>query len=485
MRDAITLNSDLFSKEILLDSSMHLDAERIPERIVHAKGGGAYGYFEVTNDVSKYTSADVFNGIGKKTPVAVRVSVGGQNLGGNDLARELRGLAVKFYTKEGNLDFLCLSFPVYSYKDPILFVPFVRSFRRNPRTNLFDFNARWDFILKKPTTFHFQMWIQSDYGITNGYRKMDAFPIHAYEINNKHGERYYVKFNFRTEQGVDNLSTEQANAINDIDFFNRDLYNAIEQKDYPSWRLDMDIMTIDDIKNIDYNPFDVTRLWKKGDYKTVTIGRLVLNKNPENFFQLVEQSAYNPANLVPGIPGPVDAVFRSRRLFYKDTQNHRLGINHNKISVNRPKYAKTYLRDGRAPIDDNMRDAPHYFPNSFNGPLPCVDERRPKEKLMILESNTADLQPIADFYNEFVKDEGHRQRMANNTALLLVGVYPETVQKVIKLHTLVDAELGRRLKEAVRATNAAQAQEQAQTRPPPRMRVPVSRQNKDGYYDHN
>lgn len=455
VRDAITLNSDLFSKELLLDTNMHQNAERIPERIVHAKGGGAYGYFEVTNDVSKYTSADVFNGIGKKTTVAVRVSTGSQNLGGNELTRELKGFVVKFYTNEGNLDLLCLQVAAFVYRDPILFVPFVRSFNRNARTNLFDANARLDLLTKRPDSMLAFLILNSDYGIPDGYRKMDAFPIHTYEISNKHGDRYYVKFNFRSEQGLANLTSTQARALDDPDYYNRDLFNAIEIKNYPSWRLEMDVMTIDDIKNINYNPFEVTRLWKKGDYQTVTIGRLTLNRNPDNWFRLVEQSAFNPANLVPGIPGPLDTVFRARRLFYRDTQNRRLGINHNKISVNMPKYAKTYLRDGLPPIKDNMKDAPNYFPNSFNGPQAYVDENRPKTKLFVLESNAADLQPASDFYNEYVIDEAHRQRLASNIVEFSNNGYPHLIKRLIRVLTLVDADLGRRVKEGLIAANAA------------------------------
>lgn len=171
---------------------------------------------------------------------------------------------------------------------------------------------------------------------------MDAFPIHTYEINNEHGDRYYVKFNFRTEQGLANLTNAQALALGDLDYYNRDLYNSIEDEDYPVWKLEMDVMSINDVKNLDYNPFEVSRMWKKGDYHTVTIGRMVLNKNPDNFFKDMEQSAFNPANLVPGIPGPVDFMFKSRRLAYRDTQNYRLGNNHNKIEVNQPRYEYKY-----------------------------------------------------------------------------------------------------------------------------------------------
>lgn len=434
-----------------------MDAERIPERIVHAKGGGAYGFFEVTNDVTKYTNADVFSKIGKKTQVVVRFSSVVQSIGGNDASREMKGLAAKFYTKDGNLDFVAIHFPVYFYRDPINFIPFAHCFKRNPKTNLIDFNSRWDFITKKPNTIHGILWLLSDYGLPDGYRKIDAFPIHTYEINNELGERHYVKFNFRTLQGLANLTNAQALALGDLDYYNRDLYNSIEEGDYPVWKLEMDVMSVDDIKNLDYNPFEVSRMWKKGDYHTVTIGRMVLNKNPDNFFRDLEQSAFNPANLVPGIPGPVDLLFKSRRLAYRDTQNYRLGVNHNKISVNQPRYAKTYLRDGKPPIKDNMKDAPNYFPNSFNGPLSYVDERRPKEKLVVFETNAVDLQPAADFYNEYVRDEAHRERLANNTVETLSDVYPYLIKRVVRLLTLVDADLGSRVRQGLKVARATEA----------------------------
>lgn len=456
IRDTVGLNSDIINNEYMMETTMHSDGERIPERVVHAKGGGAYGYFEVTHDVSKYTKADVFNGIGKKTDIFARFSTVVQNLGGRDQERETKGLAVKFYTKEGNLDLVCVNFPVYFYRDPTLFSSFARSFKRNPRTNLIDSNSRFDFITLRPETLHSILWLLSDYGIPDGYRKMDAFPVHTFEIHNKHGDRYYVRFNFRTEQGLANLTTTEAMAIPDLDYYNRDLYNAIENKNFPSWRLEMDVMSLYDIKHVDYDPFDVIRIWKVGTYKTVTIGRMVLNKNPDNYFRSIEQSAFCPSNLVPGIPGPVDVLFKSRRLAYPDTQNHRLGRNHNKIIVNTPRYAMEYNRDGQPPVKYNMKDIPNYYPNSFNGPVPYVDESIPNEKLILLQSNAVDLEPASNFYNMYVKDEGHRQRLVANAAALSVDVYRFLVKRFLRLLMLTDPDLGRRYRIAVEAVKTAQ-----------------------------
>ncbi|XP_035450049.2 peroxisomal catalase 1-like [Spodoptera frugiperda] len=447
IRDTTTINSDVFNNQLFIDTFSTFDGERIPERVVHARGTGAFGYFEVTHDVSKYTSADVFNGVGKKTPLVARFSNALQGLGGTDFPREHRGMSVKFYTKEGNLDLLCLSIPVYFYRDPIFFKHLLHAFTRNPQTTLFNPTSVFDFITLRPAFIHGFFWVMSDFGIPDGYRKMDAFPIHTYEVSNKHGETHYVRFNFRTEQGVAILTNEEAAALQsqDLEYFNRDLYNAINSGEYPAWKLEMDVMTPHDIQRVDYDPFDVTRLWKNGTFFTVPIGRMVLNKNVENNFRDIEQAAFNPGHLVPGITGSPEGLFRGRRMFYRDTQNYRLGRNHNNILVNMPLYSKTYARDGKPPTRLNMKNAPNYFPNSFNGPLPCVDEQRPWKKLQVLESNAVDLEPAWYFYNFILEDDAHRQRFINTWAAALVPVTPPVLQRTLKLLHQVDNDLGMRV----------------------------------------
>lgn len=447
IRKTLTINADQFTNQFLVDLQVSQDAERIPERVVHAKGTGGEAYLEVTHDVSKYTSADVFNGIGKKTPAIVRFSTSIPSQGGTDLMREFKALSTKLYTREGNLDFLCLQTPVYFYKDPIHFTPLVHAFKRNPVTHLHDSTQVWDFVTLRPETLHTFLWLESDYGVPNGYRKMDAFPIHTYEVSNKTGGRHYVKFNFRTEQGLDNLTDAQITEIQgvDLDYYIRDLYNALARKDYPSWRLEMDVMNVEDVKKLNYDPFDVTRAWERGTYHTVPIGRFVVNKPLQNHFQQIEQSAFNPANLVPGIPGPIDNMFKGRRMFYRDTQNYRLGTNHNKIRVNFPKYMRTYVRDGVPPIRDNMKDNPNYYPNSYNGPAPFVDDRQPSEKLLVLQTNAADLAPAADFYRNVLVNEGQRQRLAESLVLSLVPVTPPVQKRGLTFMYLIDPDLGKRV----------------------------------------
>ncbi|XP_022828150.1 catalase-like [Spodoptera litura] len=454
IRDTVTLNTNIFDNKNLFLETSHLVRERIPERVVHAKGYGAFGYFEVTHDVSQYTKADVFNGIGKKTPLVGRFSTAIENLGGSDLLRETRALALKMYTKEGNLDFLCLHLPIFLYNEPLDFTRFLHTMKRNPRTNLFDSTQRWDFFTLKPQFLHTILWLQSDFGLPAGYRKMDIFPLHVYEIYNKHGDRYFVKFNFRTTIGLANLTDAQAAALNleSPDYFNIDLYNAIAEKNYPSWRLEMDILTKEDLKKVDYDPFDLTRLWKRGTYRTVTIGRIVFNDNVDNTFKDIEQLALNPDNLVPGILGPHDEVFKSRRIFYPDAQNYRLGGNHHNIQVNAPLYDKTYNRDGVPPVKDNMKYAPNYYPNSFHGPMPYVDEARPTEMLKVLHSNAIDLQPLNEFYNEIVDTDAHRQRIADHLAESLVNVPTGLQKRAIYILTLIDIGLGRRVKNALQVS---------------------------------
>ncbi|XP_013174647.1 PREDICTED: catalase-like [Papilio xuthus] len=466
IRETNALNSDLLMNRFFLDNILHFVSERIPERVAAGKGTAALGYFEVTHDVSQYTKAEVFTGVGKRTPVSVRFSTTVQNRGGVDAGREPKGMAVKFYTKEGNLDLLCLNAPVYFYKDPEYFFSVVHGTRRNPRTDLFDRTMRGDVFTLRFDAINAFLRLLSDSGIPNGYRKMDVFPIHTFEIYNAQGEKYFVKFNFRTLQGIENLPSDEATRLNgqDPDYYVRDLYNAIAEKRYPMWRLDMDVLTFKDLLHLDFDPFDVTRLWKKGTYHTVTVGRLVLDRNPDNSHRVAEQLAFNPANLVPGIAGPKDLLFRGRSLAYPATQNHRLGSNHNKIEINRPLYEKNYNRDGDPPERDNMKDAPSYYPNSFSGPVPYVDAARPKEQIMVYASNAVDLEDPAYFYNQILQTDDERDRLANNTVdFALLTAPPFLQRRVIKLFSWISPDLGRRVALKLRQRLAAP--------PPPPPRV--------------
>ncbi|XP_026743684.1 uncharacterized protein LOC113505267 [Trichoplusia ni] len=471
IREVVAVNTDHFNNQLFVDTISSFSAERLPERITNAKGAGAFGYFVVTNDVSKYTYADLFNGIGKKTPLVARFSAVVQNKGGTDLGRESRGFAVKFYTKQGNLDLACLHIPVFLYRDPNFVSHLMHGVSRNPQTNLISSTSRWDVAIQRPATLNTLFWLYSDYGIPNGYRKADFFPVHTYELANKHGETHYVRFNFRTEQGFSAFTNQQAAEVSgrDPDYFVKDLFNAIGRGDYPSWRLEMDVLTKHDLQTVDYNPFDVTGLWTNGTFTTVQIGRLVLNKNVENVFRDLELAAFNPSNLVPGIPGPVDNLFKARRTAYRMAQNYRLGSNPNKILINMPLYARTYNRDGKPPVRGNMGNAPHYHPNSFNGPMPYVDENQPAKTLRVLGSMAVDFQPLTYFYNHIIESEAHRRRFISNLVDSLESVVPPVLDKVLELFDLIDHDLKRRVAVGLEAAYARRRAD----RGPPSINTPI------------
>lgn len=443
--ETFTLNSELLTNPFFIDTLKHSVQEKIPERVVHAKGTGAFGYLKVTNDVTKYCKAKLFEKVGKITPLAARFSTSLQSLGGNDMTRDLKGFTIKFYTEEGNFDLLNLQIPVYIYRDPILFGSAVRALKRNPKSNLRDLQAAVDFVTLQPNSLHGLLRLASPVGLPKTYRQMDAFPIHTFELNNAHGDSYFVRFKLLSNQGVVGLTDQEAALIGgqDPDFHTRDLYNAIERKEYPSWTFEMDVMTLEKIKKAHFEPFDVTRTWPNGTYKTVPIGQIVINKNVDNHFAQVEQAAYNPANLVPGIPGPPDQLFKGRALAYADTQVHRLGINRNRIEINCPLSQRhTYNRDGHPPVLDNMKEAPVYYPNSFHGPEATVDGGA--HRLRLVERNSVNLVPAAEFFHHELNEED-REFVVNNVAGAVVRVLPPIRERFLKLLLDTDTVLGERV----------------------------------------
>lgn len=446
IRDTNTINTNLIQNKYFIDAISHTVAERIPERLVHSKGAAAYGYFEVTHDITDVCNAKLFEKVGKKTPLILRFSPSIQETGGADIVSESRGCGIKFYTEDGNFDLVGFNTPVFFYKDPGIFAHINRTTKRNPSTNLFELSSLWEFIVLRPESLHIFLYIFSDFGLPNGYRHMPCFGIHTYEVTNSKGESHFIRFNFTTNEGMQSLTLEEATRLRatDPDYFVRDLYNNIATKNYPSWTLYIDVMSKEDLKRANFDPFDITRLWSKGSYKRLQVGRLVLNRNPKNFFSEVEQLALNPGNLIPGIVGPPDKLFQGRVIAYRDTQNHRLTFNHNNILVNQPLYAKTYNRDGLPPVGDNMKDIPNYYPNTFNGPIPIVDSSRPEERLNILESSAVDLGPSAEFYTDIL-NEGQRKRLINNIVSFLLRAIPSVQKRVVELLTDTNADLGQKV----------------------------------------
>lgn len=346
----------------------HFDRERIPERVVHAKGSGAYGVFELQNDMSKYTCADVFCGKGKKTETFARFSTVGGEKGSADSARDPRGFAVKFYTNEGNLDIVGNNTPVFFIRDPIKFPDFIHTQKRNPQSGLKDPNTFWDFFSLTPESIHQVTILFSDRGTPRNFRTMNGFGTNTFMWYNKDKEYVWVKFHFLTDQGIHNLTNAQSIELAGIDpdFSRRDLFNSIKEGNYPSWSVYVQIMTPQQAKEYRFNPFDTTLVWFHADFPLIPLGKLTLNRNPQNFFAEVEQAAFCPSNMVHGISFSPDRMLQGRMFSYKDTQRHRLGVNSHLIPVNMPKNAqiKTYTRDGDMRTDSNGGSDPNYFPNS-------------------------------------------------------------------------------------------------------------------------
>ena len=364
----------------LLEKLGHFDRERIPERVVHAKGAGAYGYFECTADVSQYTRAK-FLTKGKKTEVFVRFSTVGGEKGSADAERDPRGFAVKFYTEEGNYDLVGNNTPVFFIRDPLKFPDFIHTQKRNPRTNLKDADMFWDFLSLTPESIHQVTVLFSDRGTPATYRHMNGYSSHTYLWYNAAGEKFWVQYHFKTDQGIRNLTRQEAAAMRsaDPDHATRDLFQAIEQGDPPSWTLEMQIMPYEQGLNYRYDIFDITKVWPHADVPPMVIGKMVLNRNPENYFAEVEQAAFNPSNFVPGIAPSADKMLQGRLFSYHDTHIHRLGGNYHLIPVNSPKHRPeaSYQRDGFMRVDNGGGSGPNYWPNSFGGPGPDPDARAP------------------------------------------------------------------------------------------------------------
>lgn len=361
----------LMSDTHLLEKLAHFDRERIPERVVHAKGSGAHGYFEVTDDVSKYTCASFLSHVGKKTDILARFSTVGGGRGSADTARDPRGFAIKFYTDEGNYDMVGNNTPVFFIRDAIKFPDFIHTQKKHPGSNLDDANMFWDFLSLTPESVHQVTILFSDRGTPDGFRHMHGFSSHTYMWYNEKGEYYWVKYHFRTDQGIKNLTMEQAGELagKDPDYSTRDLYNSIAEGNFPSWTLYVQIMPPEEAKTYRFDSFDVTKVWSQKDYPLIKVGKMVLNRNPENYFSEIEQAAFSPGNLVPGIAVSPDKMLQGRVFSYPDTHRHRLGPNFDMLPVNAPKVpVNNYQRDGVMNL--HSYGAPNYYPNSFNGPEP-------------------------------------------------------------------------------------------------------------------
>lgn len=375
----------LLSEDVWLHEKLgNFVREVIPERRMHAKGSGAHGVFTVTNDITKYTCAKLFSEVGKKTDIFVRFSTVAGERGAADAERDIRGFAMKFYTEEGNWDLVGNNTPVFFFRDPRKFPDLNKAVKRDPHTNLRSPAYNWDFWTLLPEAFHQVTILMSDRGIPKSYRHMHGFGSHTYSFINDKKERFWVKFHMRTQQGIENLTDDEAEKLigKDRESHQRDLWNAIDKGDFPKWTMYVQIMPEKEAEEVPYHPFDLTKVWPKGDYPLIEVGEFELNRNPDNYFLDVEQAAFAPSNLVPGISVSPDRMLQSRLFNYSDAQRYRLGVNYHQIPVNKPICPiMSNHRDGALRVDDNFGSLPHYEPNSFNQWQEQIEYEEPPLKI--------------------------------------------------------------------------------------------------------
>ena len=406
-----------------LEKLAHFDREVIPERRMHAKGSGAYGTFTVTGDITRFTRAKIFAQVGRQTDLFARFTTVAGERGAADAERDIRGFAVKFYTEEGNWDLVGNNTPVFFLRDPLKFPDLNHAVKRDPRTNLRSARNNWDFWTSLPEALHQVTIVMSDRGIPASYRHMHGFGSHTFSLLNAKNERFWVKFHFRTQQGIRNLTDAEAGAIigNDRESHQRDLYESIGKGDFPKWTLAVQVMPEKDAAKVPYNPFDLTKVWPHKDYPLIEVGVMELNRNPENFFAEVEQSAFNPANIVPGIGFSPDKMLQGRLFAYGDAQRYRLGVNHHLIPVNAARCpVHSYHRDGAMRVDGNFGSTPGYEPNSYGEWQEQPDHAEPP---LALEgaANSWDHRVDTDYFSQpgalfRLMSGAQRQALFDNTA---------------------------------------------------------------------
>ena len=407
-----------------LEKLSHFDREVIPERRMHAKGSGAYGTFTVTHDITKYTRASIFSEVGKKTECFVRFSTVAGERGAADAERDIRGFAMKFYTETGNWDLVGNNTPVFFLRDPLKFPDLNHVVKRDPRTNMHSANSNWDFWPSLPEALHQVTITMSDRGIPASYRHMHGFGSHTFSFINKDNVRTWVKFHFKTLQGIKNLTDEEAMELigRDRESHQRDLYEAIERGDFPRWELKVQLMTEQEADGYRINPFDLTKVWPHADFPLHDVGVLELNRNPENYFAEVEQSAFNPMNVIDGIGFSPDKMLQGRLFSYRDAQNYRLGVNHGQIPVNRPRCPfHSYHRDGMMRTDGNNGSAIGYEPNSYGEWQDSPEMKEPPLKLHGDAYNYNEREYDEDYYSQpgdlfRLMSPGQQKALFKNTA---------------------------------------------------------------------
>lgn len=451
----------LLQDYLLIEKLAHFDRERIPERVVHAKGAGAFGYFHASADMSEHTRAHLFGAAGRTTEVLVRFSTVGGEKGSADAERDPRGFAIKFYTQEGNYDLVGNNTPVFFIRDAFKFPDMVHTHKRNPQNNLKDPDAFWDFFSRSPESTHMVTVLFSDRGIPKSYRQMHGFGSHTFKWVNARGKACLVKYHFKTEAGIANLTGAEAAALaaRDPDHATRDLFEHIRSGQVAAWQAYVQIMPLEDADRYRYDPYDVTKVWRYQDYPLIPIGRLVLDRNPDNFYAEIEQAAFSPANFVPGIEPSADKLLQGRLFSYPDTQRHRLGANYALIPVNCPhaRGPNNYQRDGAMRVDNNGGAAPNYSPNGRGGPLP--DVAAAEARLPVSGDAARSEYPQAGRADDFeqagllyrVLKEDERTRLVENIAGHLAQARREVQERQVEHFARADAEYGARVKAALSA----------------------------------
>ena len=454
---SLTIGADgpiVLQDHYLIQKMAQFNRERVPERVVHAKGGGAHGYFEVTADVTAFTAAKFLGRIGKRTPVFVRFSTVAGELGSPDTNRDPRGFAIKFYTEDGNYDLVGNNTPIFFVRDPQKFQDFIHSQKRHPVTNRRDHNMQWDFWTLSPESAHQVTFLFTDRGTPKSWRTMHGFGSHTFLWVNAGGERFWVKYHFKTDQGIESFTGAEAKAMaaEDPDYHLRDLYDAIARRRCPSWTLEMQIMPFADAADYRFNPFDLTKVWPHADYPAIKVGRLVLDRNPENYFAEVEQAAFEPANMVPGIGPSPDKMLLGRLFSYPDTHRHRIGTNYLQLPINQPKVpVHSYNKDGAMRYRHDG-DQPVYAPNSFGGPRAdgtlkdpswVVDGAEIVRSAYTLHREDDDFGQPRTLWAKVLSATDKRHLIDNFVDHLKAGVQPDVIDRVLaywgKVHPQIEA----------------------------------------------
>ena len=459
---SLTIGPDgpiLLHDHYLIEQMANFNRERIPERQPHAKGSGAFGRFEVTQDLSKYTKAAVFQP-GEETDVLIRFSTVAGERGSPDTWRDPRGFSVKFYTREGNFDLVGNNTPVFFVRDPMKFQHFIRSQKRRADSNLRDHDMQWDFWTLSPESAHQVAWLMGDRGIPKTWRHMNGYSSHTYMWVNARGEKFWVKYHFKTDQGIEFLTQEEADRLagTDADYHTRDLFNAIDRGEHPSWTLQMQIMPFRDAETYRFNPFDLTKVWPHGDYPLIELGRLTLDRNPTDHHTEIEQAAFEPNNMVPGTGISPDKMLLARIFSYADAHRARLGVNYKQIPVNTPKApVHTYSKDGAMRVK-KVSD-PVYAPNSKGGPV-ADGERYPEvatwesrgdmvRAAYTLRKDDDDWGQAHALVRKVIDDAARDRLVSNVVGHLKDGVSQPVLERAFDYWRNIDREVGDRIAKGV------------------------------------